>query len=78
MWPDMGKIYLGGDIFWHEIERKEFFMKHLAKQNLKTISKLVHLQNLLVCFAFSAMEEGKSLGWDGLSPITVLLPIGIG
>lgn len=53
-------------------------MKHLAKQNLKTISKLVHLQNLLVRFAFSAMREGKSLGWDGLSPITVLLPIGIG
>jgi hypothetical protein len=73
MRPDMGKIYLGGDIFWHEVERKQFcfvfLMKHLARQNLRTISKLVHLQNLPDCFAFSAMGEGKSLGWDGLSPM---------
>lgn len=31
MWPDMGKIYLGGDIFWHEIEREEFFYETLGK-----------------------------------------------
>lgn len=78
MGPDMGKIYLGGDIFWHEVERKEFFMKHLARQNLGTISKLVHLQNLTDRFALSAMREGKSIGWVGLSPIAVLLLVGIG
>lgn len=73
----MGKIYLGGDIFWHEIERKQFFMKHLAKQDLRTISKLVHLQNLRVCLPFSAMGEGNPLAGMGLGPITLLLLIGI-
>lgn len=53
-------------------------MKHLAKQTLRTISKLVHLQSLTDCFAFSALGEGKSLGWEGLHPITVPLLIGIG
>lgn len=79
MRPDTGKIYLGGDFFL-ACNRKEtvFLMKHLAKQTPRTISKLVHLQSLTDCFAFSALGEGKSLGWEGLYPITVLLLIGIG
>lgn len=43
-------------------------MKHLAKQKLRTISKLIQLQNHTTAYlAFSAVEEGKSLCWDGLS-----------
>lgn len=46
--------------------KKIVFYETLGKGESLKISELAQLQNHIACFAFSVMEERKSLSWDWL------------
>lgn len=73
------KKYLWGNIFWHEVERRQFFSETLGKaQSLKIVLNVPCCKTTQHVLLFLLGKKQKPWAGSGLmNPITLLLLTGI-